>query len=85
MPPRMRLPLNTRPRLIKRRSRQAGSDIGLGRAPTGEIADLPVDAVLCVLVSRAERVGVVGKGPVGDAPVATAAVAAEAVGWVEED
>jgi hypothetical protein len=85
MSPQMRLILNTRPGLRKRGLRQAGIDISLRRAAADNIGNLPVDAVLRILVARPQRVGVAGEGSVADAPLAAAAVAAEAVLWVEQD
>ena len=85
MAPQMRLTLNTRPGLRKRGLREAGINISLRRAAADTIADLPVDAVLRVLVARPQRVGVTGKGSVHDALIGAAAVAAEAVRWVEQD
>jgi hypothetical protein len=85
MPARVRLALDARPGLLKRRQLQARVDVGLARARAHLIVDGPVDAVLRVLVPGAQRVGVVGKGPRGDAPVTPGAVAAEAVGGVKED
>lgn len=81
----VRLALNTRPRLVEGAHGQAGVDVGLTRARAHPVVDSPVDTVLRVLVPRAERVGVVGKGSSGDAPLAPDAVAAKSVRVVEED
>lgn len=85
MPPGVRPRLNARPRLLKHAHGHARVNLALGRARADLVVDRPVDAVIGDLVSRTQRVGVVGEGPVRDASAWGHAVAAEAVDRVEKD
>lgn len=81
----VRTVLDARPGGGEVRHAQAVVYLRLRRPRAHGVVDAPVDAVAGDLVPRAERVGVVNKGPVRDAPASTGVtVAPEAVYGVED-